>query len=461
MQQAQSKQAPIKQVHIIGLGRSGAAAARVLQQQGWQVEIGDRATADTLHPLRDTLTAEGITVKLGYSLNLQATPQPDLIVVSPGVPWDISLLTQARALGIPTIGEMELAWQQLNQTPWVGITGTNGKTTTTALVGAMFQAGGLQAPTCGNIGYAACELVLHSAQSNPNYDWVIAEISSYQIESAPTLSPQIGIWTTLTPDHLARHRTVKNYAAIKASLLKRSQQQILNGDDVYLRAARADWPDAYWTSVQGLGDLDPARSFYIADGQVMTQNQAIVPISALKMPGDHNQQNLLMAVGAAHLAGVAPEAIAQALATFPGVPHRLETICTHQGVTFINDSKATNYDAAQVGLGAMTTPTILIAGGDPKQGEDEAWLGTIKAQAAQVLLIGAAAPQFAQRLQAVGYTRFAVVETMANAVTEAYAIAQSRSIPTVLLSPACASFDQYANFEARGEHFRALCLQLT
>lgn len=450
----------MQQAHIIGLGRSGAAAARVLQQQGWRVNIGDRATAKTLHPLRDTLMAEGITVKLGYSLDLQTTPHPDLIVVSPGVPWDIPLLEQARALGIPTIGEMELAWQQLSHTPWVGVTGTNGKTTTTALVGAMFQAGGRQAPTCGNIGYAACELALHNPQTpNPNYDWVIAEISSYQIESAPTLSPQIGIWTTLTPDHLARHRTVKNYAAIKASLLQRSQQQIFNGDDVYLRQTRADWPDAYWTSVQGLGDLDPARSFYITDGQVMTQNQALVPVAALTMPGAHNQQNLLMAVGAAYLAGIEPEAIAHTLETFPGVPHRLETICTHQGVTFINDSKATNYDAAQVGLGAMTTPTILIAGGDPKQGEDAAWLATIQAQAAQVLLIGAAAPQFAQRLQAVGYTNFVVVETMANAVTEAYAIAQARNIPTVLLSPACASFDQYANFEARGDHFRALCLQ--
>lgn len=446
----------MQQAHIIGLGRSGAAAARVLKQQGWQVEIGDRATAATLHPLRDTLTAEGITVKLGYSLDLQAAPYPDLLVASPGVPWDIPLLEQARALGIPTIGEMELAWQQLNQISWVGITGTNGKTTTTALVGAMFQAAGLHAPTCGNIGYAACELALQ----NKDYDWVIAEISSYQIESSASLSPEIGIWTSLTPDHLARHRTVENYATIKASLLKRSQQQILNGDDAYLRKTMADWPNAYWTRVHGPGDLDPARSFYLANGQVMTQNQAIVPASALKMPGKHNQQNLLMAVGAAYLAGIKSEAIAHALETFPGVPHRLETICTHQGVTFINDSKATNYDAAQVGLGAMTTPTILIAGGDPKQGEDGAWLETIKRQAAYVLLIGAAAPQFAQRLKAVDYTHFEVVETMENAVTQGYGIAQAQSIPTVLLSPACASFDQYANFEVRGDHFRELCLQL-
>ncbi|MGB0563322.1 MAG: UDP-N-acetylmuramoyl-L-alanine--D-glutamate ligase [Spirulinaceae cyanobacterium] len=459
----------MQQAHIIGLGRSGAAAARVLQQRGYRVEIGDRATATTLHELRDRLQTEGIAVKLGYSLDLDQDAHPDLIVVSPGVPWDIPLLQQARELGIPTIGEMELAWQQLQPLPWVGITGTNGKTTTTALVGAIFQAAGLRAPTCGNIGYAACELALKSPEPAAEakgendvfeYDWIVAEISSYQIESSSTLSPHIGIWTTLTPDHLARHYTLENYAAIKASLLQRSQQQILNGDDPYLREHADAWPDAFWTSTQGAEHLPHGRGFYLEQGQIMTAGRKIAPASALAMPGEHNQQNLLLAVGAAYLAGIGSEAIITALKTFPGVPHRLETICTHQGVTFINDSKATNYDAAQVGLGSMTAPTVLIAGGEPKQGEDGAWLAAIQTQAAHVLLIGAAAEVFAQRLKAVGYKTYTVVETMERAVQEGLAIAQSQNLPTVLLSPACASFDQYANFEVRGDHFRELCLRL-
>ncbi|MEM8640875.1 MAG: UDP-N-acetylmuramoyl-L-alanine--D-glutamate ligase [Cyanobacteria bacterium P01_G01_bin.54] len=461
IKQGESKPADLKQAHIIGLGRSGAAAARALQQRSWQVEIGDRATATRLHELRDRLQAEGITVKLGYSLDLGQDPQPDLIIVSPGVPWDIPLLQQAREQGIPTIGEMELAWQQLQPIPWVGITGTNGKTTTTALVGAMFQAAGLHAPTCGNIGYAACELAATTPATAAQYDWIIAEISSYQIESSSTLGPQIGIWTTLTPDHLARHHTLDQYAAIKASLLQRSQQQILNGDDPYLRAHAAAWPDAFWTSTQGADGLPNGRGFYIEQGQIMIANRAIAPVATLQMPGTHNQQNLLLAVGAAHLAGIGSEAITTALETFPGVPHRLETICTHQGVTFINDSKATNYDAAQVGLTAMTQPAVLIAGGEPKQGDDGAWLMAIQQQAAHVLLIGAAAAPFAERLKTVGYHTYTVVETMAAAVEQSWAIAQSQNIPTVLLSPACASFDHYANFEARGDHFRELCLQLT
>lgn len=449
----------MNRAHIIGLGRSGAAAARVLKQAGWVVEISDRATTEALLPLRNILTAEGILVKLGHTLDLQHLPLPNLIVVSPGVPWDLPLLMQARAMGIETIGEMELAWRQLQAFPWVGITGTNGKTTTTALAGAIFQAAGYQAPTCGNIGYAACELALLDPLV---YDWVIAEISSYQIESASTLRPRIGIWTTLTPDHLARHYTLENYARIKAWLLQRSQIQILNGDDAYLRSQAANWPAAYWTSTQGREALPRDRGFYIEAGVVkVVDGPSLLTVADLKMPGAHNQQNLLLAAGAAHLAGIEPSAIAAAVQKFPGVPHRLEHICTVQGVTFINDSKATNYDAAQVGLSSLSAPAILIAGGEPKTGDDRAWLDTIQRQAAAVFLIGAAAAAFAERLTAIGYTNYECVETLDRAVEQGYALAQQQGITTVLLSPACASFDQYCSFEARGEHFRELCQALT
>jgi UDP-N-acetylmuramoylalanine--D-glutamate ligase len=177
------------------------------------------------------------------------------------------------------------------------------------------------------------------------------------------------------------------------------------------------------------------------------------------MVGEHNQQNVLMAVAAARLAGIEKDAIAHAVSTFPGVPHRLEHICTWQGINFINDSKATNYDAADVGLAAVNNPVILIAGGEAKAGDDKAWLQRIQVRAAAVLLIGSAASAFAQRLDQVGYNNYEIVETMDQAVTRGGELAQQYGARTVLLSPACASFDQYQNFEQRGDHFRQLCLE--
>jgi UDP-N-acetylmuramoylalanine--D-glutamate ligase len=459
--------------HVIGLGRSGIAAARLLKQEGWEVILSDGKTSESLRQQQKELSSEGITVQLGSSLELNTSDLPQLIVVSPGVPWDIPVLIEARNSGIDTIGEMELAWRHLHSIPWVGITGTNGKTTTTALIAAIFKTAGFYAPACGNIGYAACEVALESLKvegSNKSSNlqpatphWVIAEISSYQIESSQNLAPQIGVWTTFTPDHLSRHKTLENYYNIKADILKRSHFQVFNGDDPYLHKMGIDhWPDAYWTSVKGRDYLlgDPARGVYIKEGWVLVQDEPIVQVSSLRMVGDHNQQNLLMAVATARLAGIEKDAIAQAIANFPGVPHRLEHIITWQGIDFINDSKATNYDAAQVGLASVATPTILIAGGEAKAGDDTSWIETIQAKAAAVLLIGDAAAAFGDRLKQAGYERYEIVETMAQAVPRAAELAQQYDARVVLLSPACASFDQYQSFEHRGDDFRQLCQQL-
>ncbi|MBF2007633.1 MAG: UDP-N-acetylmuramoyl-L-alanine--D-glutamate ligase [Chlorogloeopsis fritschii C42_A2020_084] len=448
--------------HVIGLGKSGVAAARLLKQQGWEVVLSDRNTSANLQKQQQELATEQITVELGYSLELDGSDLPQLIVVSPGVPWDIPELVKARELGIETIGEMELAWRYLQPVPWVAITGTNGKTTTTSLIAAIFQTAGLDAPACGNIGYAACEVAL--APKRP--DWVIGEISSYQIESSSSLAPRIGVWTTFTPDHLSRHKTLENYYNIKASLLRNSEIQVFNGDDVYLnKLGLSHWPDAYWTSIKGKDFLIGDKGFYIEDGWVVEKltatstPEAIIEVSALRMVGEHNQQNLLMSVAAARLAGIDPAAISRAISEFPGVPHRLEHICTWQGIDFINDSKATNYDAAEVGLASVKSPVILIAGGEAKAGDDTGWMAQIKAKAAAVLLIGDAAPTFAQCLQELGYTNYEIVETMDRAVPRAAELAQKNQAAVVLLSPACASFDQYANFEQRGDRFRQLCLE--
>ena len=489
---------------IIGLGRSGIAAARLLNKDGWQVTLVDSATdeqialrsnASQLQASQQQLKDEGVTVKLNSSLTLVGDDIPALIVVSPGVPWDIQPLELARKQGIETIGEIELAWRYLSDIPWVGITGTNGKTTTTALIAAIFRAAGLNAPACGNIGNAACELAIKNLNSSNNrafpkgylkdtpsdkgfsrmyrsetdresfraYDWIVAELSSYQIESSSKLAPQIGIFTTLTPDHLSRHKTIENYYQIKASLLHRCQRKIVNGDDRFLQKVGLELgKDAIWTSVRGKDSFDDDRSVevYLEDDQIVAFGELIAPVSLFKMPGEHNLQNLLVAVAAAKLAGIDKKAIASAITAFPGVEHRLEYVCTHQGIKFINDSKATNYDAAEVGLNSVAAPAILIAGGQGKTGDDTAWIDKIKEKAVEVLLIGEAASDFAQRLSDRNYHNYQIVETMENAVTKGMAIALEKQAKVVLLSPACASFDQYLSFEARGEHFKQLCLAM-
>lgn len=442
--------------HVIGLGKSGIAAARLLVQEGWNVVLSDRNTQPLLAEAIPGLKAEGITVRLDHGFSV--ADDANLVVVSPGVPWDIPALVEARDQGLEVIGEAELAWRSLSDRPWVGITGTNGKTTTTALTAAIFQAAGFHAPACGNIGNALCDLALESDVP----DWVIAELSSYQIEASSTLASKIGLWTTFTPDHLARHKTLENYFCIKAKLLHQSELAILNGDDPYLRIHASDmFPNAYWTSVRGRSAIAPLNPLaYIEDGWVKIADSEVIDIvemNALRMVGNHNQQNLLMAVATAHLAGIAPTAIAQGVTEFPGVPHRLEAVANWQGIDFINDSKATNYDAAEVGLRAVNRPVLLIAGGEAKEGNDAAWLKQIQRKAASVLLIGDAAPLFAKRLTAIGYDHYEIVETMEGAIQRSRQLAPDLGVKTVLLSPACASFDQYPNFEVRGDHFRALC----
>lgn len=324
-----------KQAHIIGLGKSGMAAARLLKQDGWRVTLSDRSPNPRPEE-QQALEQAGITVELGH--DFLPSRDVNLLVVSPGVPWDAAVLDQARELDIETIGETELAWRFLADRPWIGITGTNGKTTTTALSAAIFQAAGHHAPACGNIGYAACELALEKTVP----DWVIAELSSYQIEASPTLAPQIGLWTTFTPDHLSRHYTLENYSSIKAHLLNQSHYQVLNGDDPYLRKTGGDrWQNAYWTSVTGKANLvaNPEQGTYIENGWAIAQGEPIVEVSALRMVGDHNRQNLLMAITAAKLAGIERGRSPKLSVAFLGLPIASNIFAPGRALTLLTTAK--------------------------------------------------------------------------------------------------------------------------
>ncbi|NJK35074.1 MAG: UDP-N-acetylmuramoyl-L-alanine--D-glutamate ligase [Oscillatoriales cyanobacterium SM2_2_1] len=435
---------------VLGLGISGLAAARLLQQRGWQVGLYDAGDGAALHQRAAALRKEGFGITLGA---LYPPERPDLAVVSPGIPWDHPVLQTLRDRGVEVIGEVELAYRHL-PCPWVGITGTNGKTTTTALTAAIFQSAGLQAPSCGNIGTPTCALALQ----HPAPDWAIAELSSYQIEGIVDLSPQIGIWTTLTPDHLERHGTLERYYTVKARLLHAAKLPILNGDDPFLAHHGPGWfPHALWTSTDGSNPRAIAHGAVIRDRAVYFAGEKILTLNTFNLLGDHNRQNLLLAVAAACKAGIAPAAIAQAVSAFRGVPHRLEQLGTCQQITWINDSKATNYDAAEVALRSVSAPVILIAGGRAKAGDPGPWLAQIRAQVVHTILFGEAAPFFAQLLTECGSLPYNSVDTLASAVEGAWEHAQQFAPATILFSPACASFDQFANFEQRGDSFRSLC----
>ena len=454
---------------VVGLGRSGIGAARLLHHNGIPVSVIERGNTPQDEERAAPLRQQGIEVALGLPLEPESF-QPwhgrfDTVVIGPGIAWDHPTLNALRSQGIRVRGEMDLAWQALRHLPWVGITGTNGKTTVTHLLSHVLQSAGLRAPMGGNMGVSAAEMALQLRQaSGPEPDWMVMELSSYQIEATPDLAPRIGLWTTLTPDHLERHGTLEAYRAIKRSLLERSDLAIFNADDPDLRQQRSSWQQqGLWVSAEGPSpDGEHADLWIDADDQVRDPDGPLFPATALAMPGLHNRQNLLMVTAAARHIGLSAAEIEAALRRFPGVPHRLERLWALNGITVFNDSKATNYDAAEVGLRAMTAPVVVLAGGQTKRGEAAGWLEQLKRKACAVVVFGAGAAELHALINASG---FPGVVHRCNDLPEAVPLALVEGCrlkaASLLLSPACASFDQYADFEERGNHFRTLIQNAT
>jgi UDP-N-acetylmuramoylalanine--D-glutamate ligase len=406
---------------VLGLARSGEAAALALARRGVRVVGVDRRADAEVGRLREA----GVEVVLGADTDVALVERVQLLVKSPGVPNEAPLVAHARRHGVPVWSEIELGARLVAQ-PTVGVTGTNGKTTTTELLGAIFRAAGRPVAVCGNVGRPLCALdgELSGAED------VVCELSSFQLEDVETLRCRVAVLLNVTPDHLDRHGSLEAYRDAKLRVFERQEA----GDTAVLPRG--------FGAVPGAG----RRVEFSGDDEL--------PAEPL-IPGAHNRQNAAAATAAARAAGIPDDAIAEALRTFPGVEHRLEPVRDLAGVRFVNDSKATNPESAERAIEAYPPGTLrVILGGSRKQAAFDSLARVARERAVlQCYLIGETAGELADALGAEGVA-YATCGDLETAVARAAADAVPGEV--VLLSPACASFDQFANFEHRGERFREL-----
>jgi len=424
-----------KLVVVVGMARSGIAAARLLTEKGAQVRAVDE------HPNSE---AAGLPVEPQTAAAFEAC---DLVVLSPGVPADLALLEPVRARGVPVIGELELASWFL-QGPTIGITGANGKTTTTALTGHILKASNVACQVGGNIGTPAAAMVETSLPEQ----WNVLELSSFQLETIQAFHARIGAALNVTPDHLDRHHSFENYVNAKARLFETQQAgdyAVLNADDpacVALAERTAATP-VWFSSTRTL-----SSGLWVEEGQIRYDGEALMPAAEVPLRGRHNLENVMAAAAAAHLAGAGLEQISAAVCTFPGVEHRLQLIRELRGVAYYNDSKATNVDATLKAMDAFDGGLWIILGGKDKDSDYRPLRKPLHEKARGVLLIGSAAKIIASQLD--GAAPLIHCGDLGTAVQLAHDAARPRE--TVLLAPACASFDQFQNFEHRGRVFTEL-----
>ena len=439
---------------IIGAARSGVASAEYLLSIGKQIVISDM----------NTKLAEDVETQLGhasvsYVWGKQpdvAALQPELIVMSPGVPLSIPPVVKARELGIPVISEPELAFRY-SDVPFVAITGTNGKTTTTTLTAFLLEKEGRKVVAGGNIGLP---LISQCPKMSAN-DIVVAEMSSFQLESVDSFCPKVAVVMNLTPDHLDRHKTMEAYAAAKANIFKNQGPEeylLLNKDDAIVAAMAAGAKShVYYFSQQEILD----EGIWLEDGNLVYRldkngaPQVLIPAAEIGIVGSHNWQNAMAASLAALLMEQQPEIIAERLRAFKGVAHRMEPVATIDGVLYVNDSKGTNPDSTEKALGSYgKRPIVLIAGGRNKGSDMAVLVPLMRAHCRGVVLVGEATGDFIDAFARTGYTDYVCADSFEDAVAKAREMAQSGDV--VLLSPACASWDMFDNFEQRGDLFKEL-----
>ena len=441
-----------KKVLVVGLGKSGLAAALFLRHRGAQVTVSDVRSAEALAKEIPALLEEGIMVEAGGHGVLTFRRQ-DLIVVSPGVPLDTPALGQAKSFGLPIMGEVELA-SRFIKGRMLAITGSNGKTTTTALVGEILKKSGLTTLVGGNIGVPIIGLVGESTDET----WSVLEVSSFQLESTIEFHPAIAVILNITPDHLDRHGSFENYARAKERIFAAMDQNdsvVLNADNVPAAAAagRAT-ARIYWFSVE-----HPVKQgAWLEDGHVVyraaedAEIERVMPLKSIPLKGAHNVENVLAAVVASRRAGVPADAVRRAVEAFQAVEHRLEYVATINGVEFYNDSKATNVDATAKAVAAFSSGIHLILGGKDKGSDYTLLHPFLRERVRAVYTIGSAAAKIESQLR--GVIPLLSCGTLDKAVGEAAAAAHPGEV--VLLAPACSSFDQFENYEHRGRVFKEL-----
>jgi len=441
-----------KKVLVVGLGKSGLAAALFLRRRGAQVTVSDVRSAEALAKDIPALLEAGIMVEAGGH-GLLTFRRQDLIVVSPGVPLDTPELAQVRAFGLPVIGELELAARFLKGRT-LAITGSNGKTTTTALAGEILAAAGIPTLVGGNIGVPVVALIDESTDDT----WSVLEVSSFQLESTDKFHPEIAVILNITPDHLDRHGTFENYARAKERIFAAQTERdcvVLNADNTRASAAAANTvARVFWFSIE----QPVERGAWIENGYVVYREAAgsatetIMPLSGIPLKGEHNVENVLAAVCATRQAGAAAEAIRGAIENFRAVEHRLEYVTTINGVDFYNDSKATNVDATAKAVAAFSSGIHLILGGKDKNSDYTQLARQMRARVRAIYTIGSAAAKIESQLR--GVVPIHACETLARAVSAAASAAHPGEV--VLLAPACSSFDQFESYEHRGRAFKEL-----
>jgi len=436
-----------KRIAILGMARSGKALAVLMKKLGSEVFLSEIRNNMELERDKQFLEASGIRCELGA--HSDELLRADFIAVSPGIPLDIDILTRARSRGIPIFSEMEVASWFCNA-PIIAVTGSNGKTTTTTLIGKMLADAGLACNVGGNIGIPFASFV---DGTNPS-GHVVLEVSSFQLEGIEGFRPKIAMILNFTPDHLDRYSTIEDYRIAKARIYENMGEGdylILNADDPESSKfmPRPEVKILFFTN-----QANEKADAYVRSGNLMLKTddgpKVVLAISDIGIPGPHNLANSAAAALAASLAGVTASQIGKTLRNFKGVEHRLERVAVINGVSYINDSKGTNVDAVVMALRCIATPIILIAGGKDKGGEFTVLNAEMKDKVRAMVLIGEAANKIAMQLA--GAAPIHNAGTMGEAVEKAAHLAQKGD--TVLLSPGCASFDMFRNFEHRGDVFK-------
>jgi UDP-N-acetylmuramoylalanine--D-glutamate ligase len=436
---------------VIGLARSGVAAAEALRARGEEV-IGCDTRAPgadrELDAVSKRLSKAGVEVHLDASGCVVAA-RAGTLIKSPGVPQNAPAIVAARARGVPVIGELELAWR-LVPNEFVAVTGTNGKTTTTEWIGHVHRTAALPVAVVGNVGTAASTL---AGTISPEAT-VVCEASSFQLEDTVAFAPEAAALLNLAPDHLDRHPTFEDYVAAKLKIFANQ-----GNDDLAVAPADLGIEDLGGCARRVLFGVGDGDSLELSDraGYLWWDQQPLIGVDEIALPGAHNRDNAMATAAVCLARGIERDAVADALRTFAGVAHRLETIAVRDGVAYVNDSKATNVASAIVALESYDGGVHLIAGGRGKNQDFSALAEPVAERCEAVYLIGEATAELDAVLARTGVAVHRS-EVLERAVAAA-ALAASRG-DTVLLSPACASYDQYPDFEARGEHFRALVREL-